>query len=86
MQPVYYGPPPAQLRSHYPQVHRPLYLDSHVEEDEHDYSRYSLKPNLSLFNISVDNIPSQLNDYDDDILRQHDWRDDIFHSTKIDEY
>ncbi|CAF1650271.1 unnamed protein product [Rotaria magnacalcarata] len=56
------------------------------EEEEEDYSRYSLRPNLSLFNISVDNFDKRSQDYDQDGSRQQDWLDDIFHSTKIGEY
>jgi hypothetical protein len=59
-----------------------MYVDSDIEEeqdDDDDYSRYSLRPNLSLFNISIENLNSQ------QILRQQDWLDDVFHSTKIDD-
>lgn len=57
-----------------------MYVDSDIEEEQDDdYSRYSLRPNLSLFNISIENLNSQ------QILRQQDWLNDVFHSTKIDD-
>ncbi len=46
------------------------------ESDNEDYSRYSLQPNLSLFNISIDSFDQQ------QVLQQN-WLDEIFHSTKI---
>jgi hypothetical protein len=54
-----------------------IYVDSDIEEDDNDYS---LQPNLSLFNISVENLDS-LESY-----RQHHLLDEVFHSTKIEEY
>ncbi len=62
-------------------VYQNMYVDCNIEEeDDDDYSRYSLRPNLSLFNISTENLNSQLT------LQQLNWLDDIFHSTKIEDY
>jgi hypothetical protein len=62
-------------------VYQNMYVDRDIEEeDDDDYSRYSLRPNLSLFNISTENLNSQLT------LQQLNWLDDIFHSTKIEDY
>ena len=63
-------------------VYPNMYAESDIEEEEEDYDQYSLRPNLSLFNISVDNIQCQSLEF-----YQHISRDDreIFHSTKIDE-
>jgi hypothetical protein len=52
------------------------------EEDDDDYLQYSLRPNLSLFHISAENLNDLSKDY---IPPQHDWLDDIFHSTKIED-
>ncbi|CAF3894650.1 unnamed protein product [Rotaria sordida] len=67
-------------------IHENLYVKNEdIEED--DYSRYSLRPNLSLSYISTENLNNQSQDYDQNgSLKQHDWLDDIFHSTKIEEY
>ena len=68
------------------QVHRHHHLANNIEEeDDNDCSRYSLRPNLSLFNVSMDNLHSPTVDFDDDLLRPQDWLDDIFHSTKIED-
>ena len=56
------------------------------DEDEEDFSRYSLRPNLSLFNISVENLHSETQELDDELSRSREWINEIFHSTKIDEY
>ncbi len=61
-------------------VYQNMYVDRDIEEEDDDYSRYSLRPNLSLFNISTENLNSQLT------LQQLNWLDDIFHSTKIEDY
>ncbi len=58
-----------------------MYVESEIEEDD-DYLQYSLRPNLSLFHISAENLNDQSKD---DIPPQHDWLDDIFHSTKIED-
>ncbi|CAF0830860.1 unnamed protein product [Rotaria sp. Silwood1] len=52
-------------------------------DDEDNYSRYSLRPNLSLFNISSDNLHYQRDDYHEQMYQQQNWLDHIFHSTKI---
>ena len=72
-------PPPENQR--YNQVH-----DESQEEDDEDLSRYSLRPNLSLFNISADNLNYQTEDDVDDESRHPYWLDEILHSTKIDEH
>jgi hypothetical protein len=59
-----------------------MYADSDIEEEDDDFSRYSLRPNLSLFNISAENLNYQSMDFS----RQHHGLDDIFHSTKIEDY
>ncbi len=66
--------------SNKPMVYQNMYVDRDIEEEDDDYSRYSLRPNLSLFNISTENLNSQLT------LQQLNWLDDIFHSTKIEDY
>lgn len=53
------------------------------KDDNDDYSRYSLRPNLSLFNISSDNIHYELDEYCGPINQQKNWLDNVFHSTKI---
>jgi len=53
-----------------------VHINTSDESDNEDYSRYSLRPNLSLFNISTDSLHHQ------QILQQN-WLDEIFHSTKI---
>ncbi|UJR35176.1 hypothetical protein I4U23_027943 [Adineta vaga] len=56
-----------------------MYVEEQQEEETDDeHYRYSLRPNLSLFNVSLENI----NDYPP---LQPDWLDEIFHSTKIEE-
>ncbi|CAF2393581.1 unnamed protein product [Rotaria sp. Silwood2] len=75
--------------NHYRQiVHENLYVKSEdIDEEDDDYSRYSLQPNLSLFNISTENLNYKSEDYNQERLsRQYDWLDNIFHSTKIEEY
>ncbi len=59
-----------------------VHINISDESDDEDYSRYSLQPNLSLFNISTDNLHYQSEEYHQQVLHQH-WLDDIFHSTKI---
>ena len=71
------------LHDNRPMPPQDLYVENHIEEED-DYSRYSLRPNLSLFNISADN--AHLHDYDEEIPRHQDWPEDIFHSTKIGEH
>jgi hypothetical protein len=66
-------------------VYQNMYVDSDIEEEDDDYSRYSLRPNLSLFNISIENLNSQSQEYYQQVPRQDDWLDDIFHSTKIED-
>lgn len=56
------------------------------EDDDDDYSRYSLHPNLSLFNMSIEDFDIKCQGYDHEVLREQGWLDDIFHSTKIEEY
>ena len=51
-----------------------MYVESDIEEDDDD--TYSLRPNLSLFNISTENVNYQ----------QQNWLDDVLHSTKIEDY
>ncbi|CAF4690936.1 unnamed protein product [Rotaria sp. Silwood1] len=69
-------------------VHENPYVNSvNIEEEDDDYSRYSLRPNLSLFNISTENLNYKSQDFDrEDLSQQHDWLDNIFHSTTIEEY
>ena len=64
--------------------HENIYVNNYIEEEEcdDDYYRYSLRPNLSLFNISVENVNCQSHEYPP---LQQDWFDEIFHSTKIEE-
>jgi len=63
-------------------VYQNMYVEEHHidEEDNDDCWRYSLQPDLSLFNISSDNLNYQ------QTLRQNEWLEEIFHSTKIEEY
>jgi hypothetical protein len=73
-------------KNHYQQgVHVNIHDQS---DDDDDDSRYSLHPNLSLFNISTDNVQYQSEEYYQQVPQQqkHDWLDDIFHSTKIEHY
>ncbi|CAF2796644.1 unnamed protein product [Rotaria sp. Silwood2] len=53
------------------------------EDDDDIYARYSLRPNLSLFNISSDNLHYQRDEFHEQISQQQNWLDNIFHSTKI---
>ena len=71
--------PPVNQRNH--QVN-----DEIEEEDAEDLWRYSLRPNLSLFNISVDNLNYQTDDDVEEEPRHPYWLDEILHSTKIDEH
>jgi len=75
---------------HSPMIYRNMYVRNHIEEenssinnddDEEDFSRYSLQPNLSLFNVSNED----LHEFDQSIPQQINCLDDVFHSTKIDE-
>ncbi len=50
------------------------------ESDDEDYSRYSLRPNLSLFNVSMDNLNHQSEEYYQQVPEQQNV---ILHSTKI---
>jgi hypothetical protein len=72
--------------SYRPMVYQNMYADSDIEEEDNDYSRYSLQPNLTLFNISTENLNFQSQEYYQQVSRQHDWLDDILHSTKIEDY
>ncbi len=63
-----------------------MYVDSDIEEEDDDYSRYSLRPNLSLFNISIENLNSPSLESDQQLSRQHHLLDEVFHSTKIEDY
>ncbi|CAF3984503.1 unnamed protein product [Adineta steineri] len=65
--------------------YRNIHVEVNIEEEEDDddyHVRYSLRPNLSLFNISAENLNYQSQGF---IPSQQDWLDDIFHSTKIEE-
>lgn len=71
------------------QVHKNMYVNKNnieEEDDDDDFSRYSLRPNLSLFNISIQNLNHKLADDDEEGSPQIDWLDDVFHSTKIEGY
>ena len=56
-----------------------MYAESDIDED---YDQYSLRPNLSLFNISLENIHCQSMEFYQQISRDDR---EIFHSTKIGE-
>ncbi len=59
-----------------------VHVNMSDESDNEDYSRYSLRPNLSLFNVSTEDLHYQSEEYQQQVLQQN-WLDDIFHSTKI---
>ena len=63
--------------------------DEHEEEHDDDVWRYSLRPNLSLFNISLASNDCPLADNEQVDLTTNaatfDYLNDIFHSTKIED-
>ena len=68
-----------------PIISQPQFIVEEDEDDEEDFSRYSLRPNLSLFNVSVENLHSVTQELDDELPRPQEWMNEIFHSTKIDD-
>lgn len=60
-----------------------MYAESDIDEEDEDYDQYSLRPNLSLFNISLENVHCQSMEFYQQISRDDR---EIFHSTKIGEY
>jgi hypothetical protein len=70
-----------------PVVYQNMYAENDIdEEDNDDLWRYSLQPDLSLFNISAENLNYQSQENYQQIKRQNDWLEEIFHSTKIEDY
>jgi hypothetical protein len=57
-----------------------IHVNNESDNEDNDYSRYSLRPNLSLFNISMDDLQYQ------QVPQQHDWLHNILHSTKMDDF
>jgi hypothetical protein len=54
-----------------------------LNEQDDDFDRYSLRPNLSLLNVSNDPFFDESDD--EDVSRAPDRLYDVFHSTKIDD-
>jgi hypothetical protein len=57
-----------------------IQVNNESDNEDNDYSRYSLRPNLSLFNISTDDLQYQ------QVPQQQDWLNNILHSTKMDDF
>ncbi|CAF1116592.1 unnamed protein product [Rotaria sordida] len=64
-------------------MYNKINFEENDDDDDDNYSRYSLQPNLSLFNISSDNLHYQREECYEQIPQQQNWLDNIFHSTKI---
>ena len=62
-----------------------MFVKDDIEDNCDDHDRYSLRPNLSLFNISIENSDHLSEVSNQERSSEHEWLDNIFHSTKIED-